>query len=91
MNFTGYDIILLILFVMIVSFFLYRKRANLKKEGLLFLYKTKWGMKLIDKIGTKYQKTLKLFQHMHGLLGLEFLVQLLDLIQWKKLSKIRLI
>ncbi|MEK6817638.1 MAG: site-2 protease family protein [Nanoarchaeota archaeon] len=59
MTFLKYDIILLVLFVLFVSLFLYRNRKNLKKEGLLFLYKTKWGIKLIDKTAKKFPKTLK--------------------------------
>ena len=59
MTFLKYDIILLVLFVLFVSIFLYRNRKNLKKEGLLFLYKTKWGIKLIDKTAKTFPKTLK--------------------------------
>lgn len=69
MNFAVYDISLLILFVIFVSVFLYRKRKNLKKEGLLFLYKTSWGIKLIDKIGNKYKKTLKILSYISIGLG----------------------
>jgi membrane-associated protease RseP (regulator of RpoE activity) len=58
MNFVAIDLSLLAIFVIFISFFLYKKRKNLKREGLLFLYKTTWGMKLIDKIGKKYKKTL---------------------------------
>jgi membrane-associated protease RseP (regulator of RpoE activity) len=58
MNFVAVDISLLVIFVVFISFFLYIKRKNLKKEGLLFLYKTTWGIKLIDRIGRKYKKTL---------------------------------
>ena len=59
MSFIKYDIALLVLFVLFVSIFLYRNRKNLKKEGLLFLYKTKWGIKLIDKTAKTFPKTLK--------------------------------
>ena len=59
MSFIKYDIILLILFVLFVSLFLYKNRKNLKREGLLFLYKTKWGIKLIDKTAKKFPKALK--------------------------------
>jgi membrane-associated protease RseP (regulator of RpoE activity) len=63
MNFIAVDISLLIIFVIFISVFLYKKRKNLKKEGLLFLYKTTWGMKLIDKIGKKYKKTLNVLSY----------------------------
>ena len=63
MNFIVYDIILLFLFVISVSIFLYTKKKNLKKEGLLFLYKTSWGIKLINYFGNKYKRTLKVLSY----------------------------
>ena len=59
MSFIKYDIILLILFTLFVAIFLYINKKNLKKEGLLFLYKTKWGIKLIDKTAKTFPKILK--------------------------------
>src|SRR3989338_7256505 len=59
MSFIKYDILLLILFVLFVSLFLYKNRKSLKREGLLFLYKTKWGIRLIDKTAKRFQKALK--------------------------------
>lgn len=63
MNFVALDISLLVIFVIFISFFLYTKRKNLKKEGLLFLYKTTWGIKLIDRIGKRYKKTLSFLSY----------------------------
>lgn len=63
MSFIRYDIALLVLFVLFVSVFLYRRRANLKKEGLLFLYKTTWGIKLIDQTAKRFPKTLKFLSY----------------------------
>jgi membrane-associated protease RseP (regulator of RpoE activity) len=59
MNLIIYDLILLFLFVILASTFLYIKRKNLEKEGWLYLYRTKWGIKLIDSIGKKYKRSLK--------------------------------
>lgn len=58
MNFLIYDLIFLFAFLILFSVFLYTRKHNLKKEGLLFLYRTTWGMKLIDSVGKKYKKTL---------------------------------
>jgi membrane-associated protease RseP (regulator of RpoE activity) len=69
MNFTIYDIVLLIAFVLFVSFFLFLKRKNLKREGLLFLYKTNLGIKIINKIGTKYKKLLNVLGYVSIVLG----------------------
>ncbi len=69
MNFQAYDLILLTIFVILVSFFLYKNKKNLKREGLLFIYRTKWGMKLIDSIGGKYKKTLKFLSYISITIG----------------------
>ncbi|MFB6246828.1 MAG: site-2 protease family protein [Candidatus Pacearchaeota archaeon] len=58
-NIVFYDIGLLILFAAFFATFLYRNRENLKREGLLYLYRTKWGMRLIEKTAKKFPKTLK--------------------------------
>jgi len=72
MNFTVYDLILLGIFVVFTSIFLITRRKNLKREGLLFLYKTKLGIKIIDRIGNKYKKTLSVLSYVS--IGLGFLL-----------------
>jgi membrane-associated protease RseP (regulator of RpoE activity) len=69
MDFVAYDLVLLAVFVVFTSIFLIRKRKNLKREGLLFLYKTSIGMKIIDRIGTKYKKTLHVLSYVAIVLG----------------------
>ena len=72
MNFNNvyvYDVSFLVVFVMFVSFFLYSRRKNLKREGLLFLYKAGWGIKLIDKAGNKYRKTLNVLSYFSIIVG----------------------
>ncbi len=69
MSFIIYDLTLLVLFVIFISIFLYKRRKNLKKEGLLFLYKTEWGIKLINNIGNKYKKTLKILSYVSIVTG----------------------
>jgi membrane-associated protease RseP (regulator of RpoE activity) len=61
MAFYVYDIIFLIIFCLFVGIFLYRKRANLKREGIMYLYRTQVGVKLINYIGEKYKKTISAF------------------------------
>ena len=58
-----YDVSFLIVFAVFVSIFLYSRRRNLKREGLLYLYKAGWGIKLINKVGSKYKKTLKFMSY----------------------------
>ena len=59
---------------MFVAIFLYRHRKNLKREGLLLLYKTSVGVRIIDKIGKKYKKILNILGWVS--IGLGFLLML---------------
>jgi len=69
MSFIIYDIILLIIFAIFVSAFLYRRRENIKKEGFLLLYKTNWGVRLIERIGKKYEKLLNFLSYVSVIVG----------------------
>ncbi len=77
MNFLYYDIIFLVVFAIFVSIFLYKGRQNLRKEGLLLLYRTKWGMKLIDYIGKKYSKTLYFLSYISISIGYLLMIAVL--------------
>jgi membrane-associated protease RseP (regulator of RpoE activity) len=61
MSFYIYDVIFLIVFSLFVITFLYKRRKNLKKEGIMYLYRTKVGLRFIEYVGTKYKKTLSVF------------------------------
>jgi len=63
MGFLAYDITFLILFTVWVIWFLYTRKHNLKREGIIYLYRTKLGIKLIDYVGEKYKKTLNVLQY----------------------------
>lgn len=85
MNFIIYDIILLVIFFIFVSIFLYLRRKNLKKEGLLFLYRTSLGIKLINYVGKKYKRTLKILSYISITLGyilMTTMIYLLGKIIW---------
>ncbi len=69
MNFMIFDLTLLGLFLVFVVTFLYRKRKKIKRDGLLYLYRTSWGIKLIKRTGEKYHKTLKILSHVSVWLG----------------------
>lgn len=64
-----YDLILLGIFLIFIVQFLIRNRHNLKRDGLLILYRTKWGMNLIDRTGKKYKKTLKFLSYVSITVG----------------------
>jgi membrane-associated protease RseP (regulator of RpoE activity) len=59
MGFFIYDISFLIAFTIFVVIFLYIKRKNLKREGLIYLYRTKIGIGFINSFSKKFEKALK--------------------------------
>lgn len=63
MNIIFYDIILLAAFVVFVIIFLTIKRENLKRQGILYLYKTHFGINFIDRFVKKFNKLLKPLQY----------------------------
>jgi membrane-associated protease RseP (regulator of RpoE activity) len=77
MNFITYDLVLLVIFIVSTSLFLYKRRENLKRDGLLLLYKTKIGVKIINFIGKKYKRTLNLLSYFS--IGLGFLLMIASL------------
>lgn len=69
MDFTFYDIALLVIFIVCVSFFLFKRRKNLKKEGLMLLYRTSLGLKIIKRFGEKHKKLLNVLDYVSVILG----------------------
>ena len=69
MNVIFWDLFLMGLFLAFVVSFLIRKRKKIKRDGLLYLYHTKWGINWIDKVGTKYKKTLKVLSYFSVWIG----------------------
>ncbi len=80
MGFLIYDLVFLIAFLIFFSSFLYKKRKNLKREGLLFLYRTKWGIKLINYIGDRYKRTLNSVSYISIAVGYLLVIGVLYLI-----------
>src|SRR3989344_156715 len=63
MSFIAYDITFLVLFTLLVALFLYTRKHNLKREGLLYLYRTKFGLQLIEWTSKKYARILRPLQY----------------------------
>lgn len=72
-----FDLGLLVLFVLLVSLFLHKKKKNITKEGLLWLYHTSWGLKVIKKTGEKYKKTIKFASYISVYLGYLLMIAML--------------
>ncbi|MEK6883988.1 MAG: site-2 protease family protein [Nanoarchaeota archaeon] len=79
-NLIFYDLFLLTIFILFVVVFLYKRRKKLDREGWLYIYRTSLGLKIIDKIGGKYKKTLKFFSYVSVILGYILMVTGLYLI-----------
>lgn len=69
MGFLMYDIIFLVIFTAFVVWFLYTRRKNLEREGILFLYRTKFGIKAIKWFSNKFKKQLKWIQYISIAIG----------------------
>jgi membrane-associated protease RseP (regulator of RpoE activity) len=85
MSFFIYDITLLIVFAIFISIFLYKRRKEIKKEGFLLLYKTSWGIKLINNIGEKHKKLLNFLSYVSvitGFLLMAVMIYLFGKIVW---------
>src|SRR3989339_680483 len=69
MSIMFWDLTLLGIFLVLVSSFLIIERKKIKREGLLFLYHSKWGINLIDKIGKKHERFLKFLSYLSVFVG----------------------
>lgn len=69
MSFLVYDLVLLGIFIIVLGIFLFRRRKYVKKEGLLLLYRAKWGINLIHKVGKKHAKLLNVLSYVSVTLG----------------------
>ena len=76
------DLITFIMFVVLMSIFLYVKRKNLVVQKLLFplfyliMYRTSVGLKLMDRISSKYREWVKLFGYIctgFGFIGMMYI------------------
>jgi len=74
-----YDISFLVLFTLGVVIFLYKNRKNLKKDGIMYLYPTKVGIKFIDYVGEKYKKTLRFLSYLAVISGYILMITMIYL------------
>jgi len=76
-----YDIIFLVLFTLFIGLFFYKNRKNVKRElGIAFLYKSQWGVRMINHIGKKYRKTLNFLRYPIIFVGYFLMIVVLFLI-----------
>ena len=77
-DFWIYDVSFLILFSVFVVWFLSSRKKDLSRDGIVFMYRTKFGIKAINYIGDKFKKTL--YNLRYFIIGLGFV--LMGLMLW---------
>jgi|TARA_Y100000310_G_scaffold167546_1_gene167337 membrane-associated protease RseP (regulator of RpoE activity) len=75
-----YDLTFLVLFIIFVFVFLRTGKKNIKREGLLLLYKASWGIRLIDRIGTKAPKLFHVMSYISIAVGYFLMVAMIYLL-----------
>lgn len=73
-SFIAYDLVFLVLCTLAVVIFLYKKKHNLQRQGLLYLYRTKVGIRFIEWTSTKFPKTLWALQYVILVSGFSLMI-----------------
>jgi hypothetical protein len=55
-DFWVYDVIFMVAFCGFITWFLLKRKKDLSREGIMFMWRTKFGMNAIKKVGTKHKK-----------------------------------
>jgi membrane-associated protease RseP (regulator of RpoE activity) len=66
------DLAFLVVFCVGIIFFLFKNKKNLKREGIIYLYRTKLGMNAIESFSKKYSGFLKKIRYL--VIGVSFLL-----------------
>jgi membrane-associated protease RseP (regulator of RpoE activity) len=76
MSFVFYDVVFLAICIILFIVFIYKKKHNLKRQGIMYLYPTKVGIIFIDKFTQKYEKILRPLQYVILLSGYLLMVSM---------------
>lgn len=80
LSFLFYDLVFLIVFTIWVVWFLYTRKHNLKREGIIYLYRTKLGIRFINYVGKKYKKAIKVLRYFSVLTGFILMIGILGIL-----------
>jgi len=80
MSFIVYDLIFLVVFVLVAGILLYRDKKNVKRQGIMILYHSKFGVKFIDRFAKRFEKILKPMQYLVVTSGYILMVSIVWLI-----------
>ncbi len=78
--FTIYDLTFLALFVLVTAVFLYTHKKNLQRQGILYLYRTRIGLKWIESFTKKYKKLLFYSQYLVIFSGFILMISMIYLL-----------
>ncbi len=79
-GFIIYDLVFLVVFILFIVFFLRRNKSKVKRQGIIFLYRADWGIKLMDYLAKKKEKTLKVLSYVSIACGYFLMISILWLI-----------
>jgi len=80
MSFFFYDLTFLVIFGGFLAIFLWKKKEKLQREGILILYRTQLGIKVINYVGEKYKKILDVFGYFVIFVGYVLMLTMLGLL-----------
>jgi len=63
-SFMAYDLVFLAVFIVFVILLLSIRKKNVERQGLIYLYKTKFGIKFIDKFAKSWNGLLRPTQYL---------------------------
>ncbi len=75
-----YDLAFLVLFCLGVFWFLYSHRKNLGREGIMYMYRTKWGMMEIESFSKKNSKLLHALKYPIVIVGFSLMAIMIFLL-----------
>jgi len=80
MGFFIYDLIFLIVFGTFLTIFLIKRKEKIQREGILILYRTKLGIKIIDYLSKRHEKFIKSLEYIVIFIGYALMLSMLYLL-----------
>ncbi len=80
MGFFIYDLIFLIVFGTFLTIFLIKRKEKIQREGILILYRTKLGIKIIDYLSKRHKKFIKSLEYIVIFIGYALMLSMLYLL-----------
>lgn len=80
MSFLFYDIVLFACFSIIAAFFLIKNKKRVKREGIIYLFKTQFGISFMDSVVNKYRKFFNLLSVTIIIIGFAGMIVMIGLL-----------